>query len=97
MISKDFRLDFEALLSQIVDGQGFLHYGYWKDGTADGVSLRSIGNAQQAYFDELVRAIPDGTRSILDVGSRRLLVRPPAAIGGIMIFEPKHSRALDFD
>ena len=69
MISKDFRLGLEALLSQIADGQGFLHYGYWKDGTADEISLRSIGKAQQAYFDELASSIPEGTRSILDVGS----------------------------
>ena len=79
MLSKEFRLDLEALLSQIVDGQGFLHYGYWKDGTADEVSLRSLGTAQQAYFDQLAGAIPGGVRSVLDVGSgtgsnaRRLL------------------------
>lgn len=69
MISKNFRLDLEALLSQILDGGGFLHYGYWPDGTADEVSLRSLGEAQQAYFDQLASAIPEGTTSILDVGS----------------------------
>ena len=69
MLSKEFRLDLEALLSQIVDGRGFLHYGYWNDGRADEISLRSLGAAQQAYFDQLLSAIPGGTRSILDVGS----------------------------
>lgn len=69
MISKDFRLDLEALFSQILDGQGFLHYGYWPDGTADEISLRRLSRAQQAYFDQLAGAIPEGTRSILDVGS----------------------------
>lgn len=69
MIAKDFRLDLEALFSQILDGQGFLHYGYWPDGTADEVSLRRLSSAQQAYFDQLAGAIPDGTTSILDVGS----------------------------
>jgi hypothetical protein len=69
MISKNFRLDLEALLSQILDGQGFLHYGYWPDGTADEVSLSRLSRAQQAYFDQLAGAIPEGTASILDVGS----------------------------
>jgi ubiquinone/menaquinone biosynthesis C-methylase UbiE len=69
MISKEFRLDLEALFSQILDGQGFLHYGYWPDGTADEISLRRLSRAQQAYFDQLAGAIPEGTTSILDVGS----------------------------
>jgi SAM-dependent methyltransferase len=69
MITKDFRLDLEALFSQIIDGQGFLHYGYWPDGTADEISLRRLSGAQQAYFDQLAGAIPEGTRTILDVGS----------------------------
>ncbi|MGH8662610.1 MAG: class I SAM-dependent methyltransferase [Burkholderiales bacterium] len=69
MISKNFRLDLEALFSQIVDGQGFLHYGYWPDGTADEISLRRLSRAQHAYFDQLAGAIPEGTTSILDVGS----------------------------
>lgn len=69
MISKDFRLDFEALLSQIIDGRGFLHYGYWPAGTADEISFSRLAEAQQAYFDVLVDAIPEGTKTILDVGS----------------------------
>jgi len=31
------------------------------------------------------------------LGSRRLLVQPPAAVGGIMIFEPRNSGSLSFD
>lgn len=31
------------------------------------------------------------------LGSRRLLVRLPPALGGLVIFEPKHSGALEFD
>jgi SAM-dependent methyltransferase len=66
---KELRLDIDALLSQIVDGKGFLHYGYWPDRTADEISLTRLARAQQAYFDELAGAIPNGTDSILDVGS----------------------------
>ena len=66
---KELRLDIDALLSQILDGKGFLHYGYWPDRTADEISLIRLARAQQAYFDELAGAIPEGTTSILDVGS----------------------------
>lgn len=69
MLSKDFRLDLEALLTQIADGRGFLHYGYWKDPVAGEPSMLSLGAAQQEYFDQLAAAIPEGTQSILDVGS----------------------------
>jgi hypothetical protein len=31
------------------------------------------------------------------LGSRRLLVRLRPALGGLVIFEPKHSGALEFD
>jgi SAM-dependent methyltransferase len=66
---KELRLDIDALLSQVIDGKGFLHYGYWPDQRADEVSLSRLARAQQAYFDELAGAIPDGTKSVLDVGS----------------------------
>ena len=66
---KELKLDIDALLSQIIDGKGFLHYGYWPDRTADEISLTRLARAQQAYFDELAGSIPDGTKSVLDVGS----------------------------
>jgi len=69
MLSKDFRLDLEALFSQALEGKGYLHYGYWPDRTADELTLHRLALAQQAYFDQLAGAIPEGTRSILDVGS----------------------------
>jgi SAM-dependent methyltransferase len=69
MAARKLKLDIDALLSQILDGKGFLHYGYWPDRTADEISLSRLARAQQAYFDELAGAIPDGTTSILDVGS----------------------------
>lgn len=68
-ISKELRLDAEALFSQAVYGHGFLHYGYWPEGSTQDVSLQALGQAQQAYFDKLVETLPAGTQSILDVGS----------------------------
>lgn len=69
MLSKDFRLDLEALFSQALEGKGYLHYGYWPERTADELTLHRLAVAQQAYFDQLAGAIPEGTRTLLDVGS----------------------------
>lgn len=66
---KELRLDIEALLSQVIHGHGFLHYGYWPDGRADDVSLARLSQAQQAYFERMLAAIPADVGSILDVGS----------------------------
>ncbi len=66
---KDFQLDFEAMLSEAVYGHGFLHYGYWPDGRPEVPSVRSLGEAQQAWFDRMAATIPDGVQTILDVGS----------------------------
>lgn len=69
MISKESKLDLEALISQMVNGKGYLHYGYWEHGAVDEITLRRLGEAQQAYFHRLAETIPPGIRSILDVGS----------------------------
>ena len=66
---KDTQLDAEALMSEIVFGHGFAHYGYWPDGNPEVPSIRLFGEAQQAYFDLLASKIPEGVKSILDVGS----------------------------
>lgn len=66
---KDARLDFEALMSEVIFGHGFLHYGYWPDGAPEVPSAEALGRAQQAYFDRLLAAIPAETETILDVGS----------------------------
>lgn len=68
-LSKELRLDAEALASQVFYGHGFLHYGYWPEGTPRQVSLIALGEAQRAYFDKLAETIPANTHSILDVGS----------------------------
>ena len=66
---KELRLDFVATLSQAIDGYGHAHYGYWPGGTPEMPSLQALGAAQRAYFDLMAAKIPDGTRTILDVGS----------------------------
>ena len=69
MISKDFKLDIEALVLQVVAGHGFLHYGYWQDGIPSEASLLAMAAAQQAYFDVMRALIPGDVETILDVGS----------------------------
>jgi 2-polyprenyl-3-methyl-5-hydroxy-6-metoxy-1,4-benzoquinol methylase len=69
MNTKELSLDIEALISQTLYGHGFLHYGYWPDTQTVIPSLESLGKAQQAYFDRMVAMIPQGIRTILDVGS----------------------------
>ncbi|HSF62742.1 MAG TPA: class I SAM-dependent methyltransferase [Paracoccaceae bacterium] len=69
MSLKETKLDFEALLSEVIYGHGFLHYGYWPDGRPETPSADLLGRAQQAYFDLLASKIPEGVRTILDVGS----------------------------
>jgi len=66
---KDFRLDFEAMLSNVVYGHGYLHYGYFPDGPPATPSLQALGAAQQAWFERMVAEIPPQVRTILDVGS----------------------------
>ena len=69
MSIKELRLDFDATLAQAIGGQGHAHYGYWPDGMPDALTLQALCVAQQAYFDLLAARIPQGTRTILDVGS----------------------------
>ncbi len=69
MAMKEFRLDFEAMLSEAVYGHGFLHYGYWPQGRPARPSVQALGAAQQAWFDLMAATIPDGVQTILDVGS----------------------------
>jgi SAM-dependent methyltransferase len=69
---KSVELDATALMSEVMFGHGFAHYGYFPDGVPEVLSAQAVGAAQQAYFEKLVEAIatvPGGVRSILDVGS----------------------------
>lgn len=66
---KSLELDAAGLLSQVLYGHGFAHYGYFPDGPPETLSAAAFGAAQEAYFEHLLNAVPDGTRTILDVGS----------------------------
>ncbi|MBL4762683.1 MAG: class I SAM-dependent methyltransferase [Gammaproteobacteria bacterium] len=43
-----------------------LHFGYWDDGLE--VDIRNLAKAQEAYTEHLFSFIPDGVKTILDVG-----------------------------
>lgn len=69
---KFVELEGTALLSEVMFGHGFAHYGYFPDGVPQVLSAQAIGAAQQAYFEKLVEMIgtvPGGVSRILDVGS----------------------------
>lgn len=69
MDRKELQLELVASLTETLFGHGHTHYGYWPDGAPEVMSAEALAAAQVAYFDLLVRTIPAGTRSILDVGS----------------------------
>ncbi|MEY3003548.1 MAG: hypothetical protein RLZZ491_724 [Pseudomonadota bacterium] len=69
---KFVELEAAALMSEVMFGHGFAHYGYFPDGIPPVLSAQSLGAAQMAYFERLVSAIhtvPGGVTRILDVGS----------------------------
>ena len=69
MSLKELKLDVEALLSQVVNGKGYLHYGYWRGMDPACASLIDVGIAQQHYFDLFAQHFGNVPGSILDVGS----------------------------
>jgi SAM-dependent methyltransferase len=64
--SPEFGLAMGYVVGRHFFGMEDLHYGYWPDGLA--VELQNLTRAQAAYTDFLLAHIPDGVRSILDVG-----------------------------
>jgi SAM-dependent methyltransferase len=69
---KSIELDLTALMSEVMFGHGYAHYGYFPDGIPEVLSAQAVGAAQQAYLEKLVEAIgtvPGEVQSILDVGS----------------------------
>lgn len=69
MQKKVDELNLVARLSEIVFGDGFLHYGFWPKGLPKVSSLSALGKAQADFVDQLVSAFPVDTKKILDVGS----------------------------
>ena len=69
---KFVELEGAALVSEVVFGHGYAHYGYFPEGLPEVLSAQALGAAQHAYFEKLVAAIgtvPGGVERILDVGS----------------------------
>jgi SAM-dependent methyltransferase len=64
--SRELGLALGLLVGRPLLGMEDLHYGYWPEGLTP--SLVNLPTAQQAYTDRLVQRIPDGVRTILDVG-----------------------------
>ncbi len=48
----------------------YLHYGYWEHvpSSSDEVTIKQLRVAQEAYAAKLLTFIPEGTRTVLDVG-----------------------------
>jgi SAM-dependent methyltransferase len=69
---KSVELELTALMSEVMFGHGYAHYGYFPDGVPSVLSAQALGAAQEAYLEKLVEAIgtvPGGVSRILDVGS----------------------------
>lgn len=77
--SPEFGLALGLVLGRFALGMHDLHYGYWTDDLP--LVPANLPLAQARYTDELMADIPDGVRSILDVGcgagntARKLLDR----------------------
>ena len=59
-------IDWELLFCTHVMGLRSLHWGLWEDG--DPLTLGGLKTAQARYTHKLLAAVPDGVRTILDVG-----------------------------
>jgi SAM-dependent methyltransferase len=69
---KSVELDLTALMSEVMFGHGYAHYGYFPDGVPEVLSASAMGAAQHAYFERLeaaIRTVPGGVTRVLDVGS----------------------------
>jgi SAM-dependent methyltransferase len=64
--SPEFGLALGLIMGRFMLGMEDLHYGYWPDGMA--VTPANLPLAQRCYTDELLSDIPEGVRTILDVG-----------------------------
>ena len=64
--SKEVGLEIEYLALNFILKLEHLHYGYFRDGLEANVS--NLKKAQENYEELLISNIPEGTKSILDVG-----------------------------
>lgn len=60
-------LELALIIAQFLLKTDDLHYGYWADGVT--VEAANLKAAQEAHSAEIMRSIPPGVRTILDVGA----------------------------
>ena len=65
-VSREIGLEIAAICGKHFLQLEHLHYGYWTKGLA--VDISNLRLAQENYANFLISHIPDGVRSILDVG-----------------------------
>ena len=65
-ISRDIGLEISYLLGNYFLKLEHLHYGYWTEGLA--VDIANLHIAQNAYVNFITSHIPEGVKTILDVG-----------------------------
>ncbi len=63
---KEIGLDIGLILAKQFYKTEYLHYGYWIDDLE--VNTNNVYQAQKNYAEYIISQIPEGTKSILDVG-----------------------------
>jgi len=64
--SPEFGLALGLVVGRFALGMEDLHYGYWTEDLP--LTAQNLPRAQARYTEELIRDIPEGVKSILDVG-----------------------------
>ena len=65
-VSREIGLEISVICSKHFLKSRYLHYGYWPSGLE--VDIANLRIAQENYADFLISHIPDGVKTILDVG-----------------------------
>ena len=65
--SKDIGLDITLMMVKFFSGLDDLHYGYWEKGQE--ITFQNMIASQEAYSEFIISNIPEGVKTILDVGS----------------------------
>jgi SAM-dependent methyltransferase len=63
---KEVGLELTTIVGRFFLKSEILHYGYWNDGLE--LDITNMRAAQEAYSELLAKHIPEGTKTILDVG-----------------------------
>ena len=60
-------LEIGLVLSRFFLNTEHLHFGYWPDNLS--VNLENLKKAQNCHSDQILNSVPDGVKTVLDVGS----------------------------